>query len=267
MWETETTSIYSMSRANDVYSGLGNSKTAENLPTDISDEQQPLAKPEDNKAEKEKEAKEEEDNDGNVIVLDGEEQEAAKETNPVTSIPESDTQQKETVVARAFDTVEHILDHLDHIRIFPMTISTAPNGTAEKKPPANASTGSETAAGESTSTAEQENKSAIAQLLNRQKYRGLFHGVFISARYAQLMSYPVLSDILAPAASSGISPVVAVETAKFLVPLTTDVKREFSNKIDEFAEQRQRLEKVRPVFRRRRDENDADDDVLFFKPR
>jgi hypothetical protein len=55
-----------------------------------------------------------------------------------------------------------------------------------------------------------------------------------------------------------------VETAKFLVSLSSDVKRDFTAKIDEFASQKQHFHKIHPVLRRRRDEQDPDDDVFFY---
>lgn len=255
MWELETSAVYSMTRANDVYSGLGKSSTStalqgDQLPMDMNEDANAAAS---SSADKKEAAKE--DNDEPVLVVDEDKEatEKAAAVAPGTSHPLTDVSEQEAVVARALDTVEHLLNHLEHVRIYPMT---TPPSKAEKK---GASSSQENTANDSN-----ESNSAIAQLLGKQKYQGFFHGVFVSARYAQLVNYKVLSDILVPSSTSGIAPVVAVETAKFLVSLSSDVKRDFTGKIDEFASQKQHFHKIHPVLRRRRDEQDPDDDVFFY---
>lgn len=255
MWELETSSMYTMTRANDVYSGLGKSTAAsqgDQLPMDMTEE----ANASTNSAADKKDAAKENDSDEPVLVVDEEKEATEKAAAVPPTAPQptmTDASEQEAVVARALDTVEHLLNHLDRVRIYPMT---TPASKAEKK---GASSSQESAASDSN-----ESNSAIAQLLGKQKYQGFFHGVFVSARYAQLVNYKVLSDILAPTADSGIAPVVAVETAKFLVSLGSDVKRDFTAKIDEFASQKQHFQKIHPVLRRRRDEQDPDDDVFFY---
>lgn len=276
MWEMETSAVYTLTRANDVYSGLGKAQQSaanatDNLPADMSEAAEETNKSEkvpDKAVENESDDK---DEDGNVVYVD---EPAAADADkqlvadsaavPSKVAPPVD---QEAIVAKALDTVEHIWGHLDRVKVYPLTI---PPINAEKKLSASSNNtkgkGTDSVApatGGDEEAAEQ--KSAIAQLLSKQKFQGLFHGVFVSARYAQLASYPVLSEIMAPSTSSGVSPLLAVETAKYLVPLGTDVKREFAQKIEEFACQRQQMVKCQPVLRRHRDESDTEDDVLFFR--
>lgn len=67
---------------------------------------------------------------------------------------------------------------------------------------------------------------------SRQKYHGMFHSVFVSARHAQVLNEECFRDILCTSEGSAV---VAVETAKFLANLNKDVKQDFCNKIDEYC--------------------------------
>lgn len=100
-------------------------------------------------------------------------------------------------------------------------------------------------------------------LLSKPKFQGLFDAVFISARYAQYMEDDFLSNVLNKQENK--KALIAVETAKFLVTLSGDVKKAFSEKLDEFSEKKSwRKLTEAPVFRRRRDERDLEDDVHFY---
>lgn len=56
---------------------------------------------------------------------------------------------------------------------------------------------------------------------------------------------------------------MAVESSKFIVPLTAEQKELFEQKVLEYSAARGW--KAKSVRRRRRDERDSRDDVLFFK--
>lgn len=88
---------------------------------------------------------------------------------------------------------------------------------------------------------------------------GHFDAIFVSSRGAQWISSPEANALLKPGG------LVAVETAKFLVPLNGAQKTEFNRKVDEYASGHGWSKAAEgPVFRRRRDENDPSDDVTFF---
>lgn len=115
----------------------------------------------------------------------------------------------------------------------------------------------------------------------------MFHSIFVSARHAQILNEECFRDILC---TSDGPVVVAVETAKFLANLNKDVKVDFCNKIDEYCTARglthmpgktfspftQRCSchlcsftyvsemSEPPVPRRHRDEQDTEDDVIFY---
>ena len=112
---------------------------------------------------------------------------------------------------------------------------------------------------------------------NKPRFRNFFHVAFVSARYAHLLKEDCFRDILVRptrtervASGDGsvveqVGAVVAVETAKFLVNLNKDLKQEFVNKIDEYCQGSGLTRMVQPpVFRRRRDEQDTEDDVVFY---
>jgi hypothetical protein len=65
--------------------------------------------------------------------------------------------------------------------------------------------------------------------LNKAKFRNFFHGIFLSSRSASFARDPVASNILREGGT------VAIESAKFLVPLSKDQREEFSLREREFA--------------------------------
>ena len=128
-------------------------------------------------------------------------------------------------------------------------------------------------------------------ILDKPKYENLFDGIFVSARSAQCLEMPSFKKLLksrekvcsdtdnVPANADNLDmklghnqdqslhgSVVAVETSKFLVPLSKKVQSEFNKKIEEYATVHGWSSvSPSPVFRRRRDELDTEDDVIFFK--
>ena len=99
-----------------------------------------------------------------------------------------------------------------------------------------------------------------SSVLDKPKFLQTFDCAFVSARFAQCIELPYF-----PACLKDHQAVVAIETAKFLVPLAPKVQVEFSKKEEEYANQ-QGWNKIKPppVFRRHRDENDHEDDVMFY---
>jgi len=68
-------------------------------------------------------------------------------------------------------------------------------------------------------------------LLNKSKYQGFFDGIFVSSRYAQILGEEYFGGLLNPTSKS----FVAAETAKFVVPLNSDIHHDFLAKQEEFA--------------------------------
>jgi Domain of unknown function (DUF4471) len=103
-----------------------------------------------------------------------------------------------------------------------------------------------------------------ASLLDKPKYTNLFDGIFVSARSAQCIQTPSFSKLLkAPSEGSG-GGLIAIETAKFLVPLSKKMQADFRDKEEEYAASHGWKKIPPPVYRRRRDELDLEDDVIFF---
>lgn len=100
-----------------------------------------------------------------------------------------------------------------------------------------------------------------SSVLDKPRFHGLFDAVFVSARAASCTEHDWFAQLVKP--DTGL---VAVESSKFLVPLSREQKTEFVGKEEAFAAKHgwARLAPP-PVFRRRRDEVDTEDDVLFFK--
>lgn len=72
-----------------------------------------------------------------------------------------------------------------------------------------------------------------SHVLQKSKYQGLFNGIFVSSRYAQILGEPYFRGLLNTSYGRGF---VAAETAKFIIPLNQDTKSEFQKKLEEFAQ-------------------------------
>ena len=98
-------------------------------------------------------------------------------------------------------------------------------------------------------------------VLDKPKFHGLFDSVYVSARAAACMNEEKVRAVFGPKC------VVAVETGKFMVPLHKEAKVEFVQKEVEYVCAGGKLSLIdAPVPRRRRDEQDMEDDVIFFMP-
>ena len=69
---------------------------------------------------------------------------------------------------------------------------------------------------------------------DKSKYEGFFDVVFVSARAAHVVSQPFFKKIL-KTTDNGEKTLVAVESSKFLVPLSKDMRTGFDGKILEYA--------------------------------
>jgi Domain of unknown function (DUF4471) len=103
-----------------------------------------------------------------------------------------------------------------------------------------------------------------ATLLDKPKYANLFDGIFVSARSAQCIQAPSFGKLLKSPNGDRGGGLMAVETAKFLVPLSKKLQSDFKDKEVEYAASHGWKKILPPVSRRRRDELDLEDDVLFF---
>lgn len=66
-------------------------------------------------------------------------------------------------------------------------------------------------------------------VLQKSKYQGMFNGIFVSSRYAQILGEPYFPGLLSEQSF------VAAETAKFIIPLNQDIKGEFQKRLVDFA--------------------------------
>lgn len=98
-------------------------------------------------------------------------------------------------------------------------------------------------------------------VLSKPRWNNFFDAVFVSARAASCVEHDWFKPLLKP--QMGI---LALESSKFMVPLTKEQKAEFAAKEEAFALNHgfARMHPS-PVFRRPRDEVDREDDVMFFR--
>ena len=99
-------------------------------------------------------------------------------------------------------------------------------------------------------------------------FEKFFDVAFVSNRSAQMISDPFFSKIMKSSEISELESskgLVAVETSKFIVPVTKQVQSDFTKKIEDYGITNKWI-KIAPKFpRRRRDEEDKEDDVIFFR--
>lgn len=104
-------------------------------------------------------------------------------------------------------------------------------------------------------------KGSARDVLNKPKYSNFFDAVFVSSRAAQVINEDFFGGILKDEGG-----VVAVETAKFFTQMPKkEQKEEFVAKVESYASKHNLKKLSPPVFRRARDENDLELDVIFFK--
>ena len=125
-------------------------------------------------------------------------------------------------------------------------------------------------------------------ILDKVKYENMFDGIFVSARSAQCIEKEYFKKLLRTKSKSRntsseyncidsalpicqqlkenqLGSIIAIETAKFLVPLSKKQQKEFNIKEEEYASMNKWTKINPPVSRRRRDELDLEDDVIFYR--
>ena len=269
LWEMETGLKYAMTKDHDIYSGLGAEAALAPLPGDIMNDGKDLldaiteGNEDDEEEEKDKYTEKGEDETKDKLETD----DSVETDSAIVTPPPPPTPMEEATAIEA------------------VTASTPP-------PPPSSSSSSSLATEEINSisssssttvkTTEQEliklmqRAENIAEclrdvkiipllgppstVLDKPKFLQTFDCAFVSARFAQCIELPYFAACL-----KDHQAVVAVETAKFLVPLAPKVQVEFSKKEEEYAHQHG-WNKIQPppVFRRHRDENDKEDDVMFY---
>jgi hypothetical protein len=107
--------------------------------------------------------------------------------------------------------------------------------------------------------------------LDKSMFTNMFDGIFVSARSVQHLERSCFKKILKGSMKEhdiegDQSPkgLIAIETAKFMVPLSKKQQAEFNRKEVEFAVSHGWTRIPPPVPRRCRDELDLEDDVIFF---
>lgn len=99
----------------------------------------------------------------------------------------------------------------------------------------------------------------VKKELSKAKYQHKFDALFFGTSAAHYAGDQDLCNHLLREQA-----VVALETAKHMVPLRKESKAEFQTKLEQLTAT-QGWTAVQPVFRRGRNESDLTDDILFFK--
>lgn len=76
---------------------------------------------------------------------------------------------------------------------------------------------------------------SLSGTLDRAKYQNFFDVIFVSSRGAQLLSESYVSSLLKQTNTAGRGPYAAVETGKFVVPLSQQLIDELQKKEVELA--------------------------------
>eukprot|EP00598_Pedospumella_elongata_P001843 CAMPEP_0184974752 /NCGR_PEP_ID=MMETSP1098-20130426/6140_1 /TAXON_ID=89044 /ORGANISM="Spumella elongata, Strain CCAP 955/1" /LENGTH=593 /DNA_ID=CAMNT_0027497375 /DNA_START=40 /DNA_END=1821 /DNA_ORIENTATION=- len=265
LWEIETGSVYRMTKPNDIYSGLGQfdkslevtrkdeekeveesvAQKKDLLDTIIEETEEAGVESEESRVEELPEPPSTQSKDD---IADEPEEQTTPPSPPTeavsafsaTSLAVSSTQsllaplevrkKQEASLVRAIQRAETIVESFDGIKIYPMT------GT-------------------------------LTTLLAKSKVRGTVDGIFVSSRAAQVLGEDNFTQLFRATEDGTAKPgkvLVAVETAKHLVPLKKDVQVALCAKEEELAGKIGLKRISAPVPRRRRDELDLEDDVIFF---
>lgn len=267
LWETETGQVYKMSKKNDIYSGLGAEASflSNRLDGEVVEQEEggkgggaaaaatpstpAPVDPEDVEAKELEQAmdelttteevqKGEKSEDSDKLPPIPEEQE--EESEPAAAVPpppppaaavdeEALKRGKEKDLMKAIIRAETIEESYRDVKVFPLS-------------------------------------GPLSGLLDKPRYQSFFDVIFVSSRGAQLLSESFVGGLLKPAKSAGRGPYAAVETGKFVVPLNQQLIEELTKKEVELATALHWTQTKTPLVpRRRRDELDLEDDVIFFQ--
>jgi len=240
LWELETGSVYKMKKKNDIYSGLGvEAGLASDLATQAKAEAETSAQLENLGLEDDK-------NKADDEKLPAPPPETIPSISELPPTPPSSTSTTSgTATATATPTPT------------PTATATAEEEEELVRALARAECIVETLQGFSVLPM----LGLPAAVLDKPKWAGHFDLVFVSARAASCVEPDWFARLVKPATG-----VLAVESGKFIVPLSKEQRAEFTSKENGYATAHgfRRMDKA-PVSRRRRDENDTEDDVLFFR--
>ena len=243
LWEIETGTVYRMKKKNDIYSGLGSDDLSRNVeeppprpPAASPIEEEGMVEEEGGVAEEEGGAAEEEggeDKDGGVERGEGGGGGTSSKL-PVAPVPDDDVATLAAPAVPGAQAEEELARAIQRAECIVETWANVKVFPMVGNP---------------------------SSVLDKPRFHGLFDAVFVSARAASCTEHDWFAQLVKP--GTGL---VAVESSKFLVPLSREQKAEFVRKEEGFAAKHgwTRITPP-PVFRRRRDEADNEDDVLFFK--
>ena len=237
LWEIETGRVYTMAKANDIYSGLGaepfgrSKKSNDVIAADSS-----IAKT----------GADEEDKESNIALTPDDlltMEDIAPPTNqedvnegssalPPPADEQLSSKEEEEEMAKALQRAECIVESFDGIQILPLCNSNA----------------------------------QVEDLLNKPKYTDAnssvkFDLIFVSNRMGKCIDKSYFKNLLRP--HGGL---LAVETGKYLVALDRKTKKALHEKEEEMCVETLGLRRLDPppVRRRYRDDNETDHDVLFY---
>jgi hypothetical protein len=260
LWEIENSTVYRMTRAHDIFSGLGQVDTpppppkptlAEQLIAASKDdddgdeaaaaEEEKVEKQEGNDKEKDQEksgggaekdtkpeATKDSNTEGNKEKPKEEEEEEEEEETPKPKPVEQKPQPQQRAPLSEQEKMvilirraQTIVETLKDVRIFP--VSGKPD-----------------------------------TVLSKERFKDFFHGAYFSTRALHWAGMPVVANTLR---SEGL---VALETGKFVTPLRKANRTGLLKALRDAGDLHSWKEVKAPVSIRRRDEKDLHDDVLFF---
>ena len=278
MWEVETGKLYRMTKNHDVYSGLG-------IEADIFDEEKKIQEISEDEEEKVLEISEDATDDLQCSSKEGSEAVALSVEDSTMTTEEGEI----TSSSERIDIVKEEEERL-HVRSHRTTLLIDQSVVSGNKTPVMHDIPSISHNEPLQSNEEQARKvlekqiqraECIAESLDgikifpilgglpsiaKAKYEGFFDGIFVSARSAQCIQQESFKNLLKKSDNDSVSGgLIAVETAKFFVPLSKKMQKDFTDREEEYATAHNWIKIDPPVFRRRRDELDLEDDVMFFR--
>ena len=206
LWEVEMGTPYAMLKKNDIFSGLGqvdHEKVVHRPPADLNTQTGPAEEEEVPVVEELFDIAEEEEGEGEGDQEEGGQEEAAPAAdNNDEADPEGNAktvQEEEEEFAKELKRAECIVESFSGARVFPLTGTTP------------------------------------ADILKKEKFRGMFDAIFVSNRSAQFVNDPLVNTILRDTSNSHRGCLVAMETAKYCVPLLKKQRQDFSVKLREYG--------------------------------
>jgi hypothetical protein len=104
----------------------------------------------------------------------------------------------------------------------------------------------------------------LENTIHKERFKSFFHAAFVSSRASGVLTKPYFTESL-QSGPTGRGAVVSIETSKFIVCIPRKSKEEYNKKIRDYAMANRWTEIQPKIPRRRRDEEDKVDDVIFFR--